>query len=483
MRIACVLITHLRAKAELQRHAHPRDSQIAVVDRTYGKPLVVDSSAGASARAGMTLEQAMSCHNGLIILDADEPYYRRVFDEAINALLQISDRVESAELGTAYARLDGLELLHGSEADVAAALLNAVPAHLGARVGVGDSKFMSYIAARTAKSLGTAICPADTVGFLAPMSIELLPLSDDLKVSLHSFGVHYMGQVASLPRDMLTDRFGREGSLAWELCSGIDRRPVVPIKQTASIVEYASLPFSSTSIELLLATADILLQRAYGRPQLRRRLVSLITLASTVLNAAPWAQTIRFKEPVGDWKNASQLVRDRLEAHPPDAPLEDLTLTLEELSGDSGRQLGLLEDARDRRHGRIADIDKKLRARMKSMPALHRVVEVAPWHPVPEMRALKVPVDVSAGDAFTSLHSPLAVTVHEGEAHRPLEVRLKKGWHRIDRIDDLWRFDLWWLPTPVTRCYFSVTDVGGQRLVLFRDEHDGCWYTQPLSAA
>ena len=59
MRIACVLITHLRAKAELRRHAHLRDSQIAVVDRASGKPLVVDSSAGASARAGMTLEQAM----------------------------------------------------------------------------------------------------------------------------------------------------------------------------------------------------------------------------------------------------------------------------------------------------------------------------------------------------------------------------------------------------------------------------------------
>ena len=58
MRIACVLITHLRAKAELRRHAHLRDSPIAVVDSTDGKPLVVDSSAGASARAGMTLEQA-----------------------------------------------------------------------------------------------------------------------------------------------------------------------------------------------------------------------------------------------------------------------------------------------------------------------------------------------------------------------------------------------------------------------------------------
>ena len=82
MRIACVLITHLRAKAELQRHAHLRDSPIAVVDRASGKPLAVDSSAGASARAGMTLEQAMSSHNGLIILDADEPYYRQSISAA-----------------------------------------------------------------------------------------------------------------------------------------------------------------------------------------------------------------------------------------------------------------------------------------------------------------------------------------------------------------------------------------------------------------
>ena len=491
MRIACVLITHLRAKAELQRHAHLKsmspaeagNSQIAVVDRTSGKPLVVDSSAGASARAGMTLEQAMSSHNGLIILDADEPYYRRVFDEVLDALLQVGDRIEAAELGTAYARLDGLEPLYGGEAKAASALLDAVPDWLNARVGVGGSKFASYIAARTAGVRQVASCPEDEAGFLAPLPIELLPLSDDFRISLHSFGVHTMGKVASLSREMLSDRFGLEGVLAWQLCNGIDARPVVPVKQQAAIAEYASLPFASTSVELLLATADILLQRAYARPQLQRRLAGAATLVSTVMGNAPWTQVIRFKEPVGDWKSASRLVRDRIEAQPPDAPLEDLTLTVEDIRAESGRQLGLLEDARDRRLDRIADIDRKLRARMRSVPALHRVVEVAPWHPVPEMRALKVPIDSSCGDAFAPLHSPLPVIVREGEAHRPLAVRLKRSWHSIDGIDDLWHFDLWWLPEPVTRSYFSVTDAEGQRLVLFRDEREGCWYRQPLSAA
>ncbi len=478
-----MLITHLRAKAELRRHEHLKDSPIAVVDRASGKPLVVDSSAGASARAGMTLEQAMSSHNGLIILDADEPYYRRVFEDVIEALLQVSDRVEPAELGIAYVRVDGLEFLYGGEKAVASALMDAVPSSLAARVGIGDSKFTSYIAARTANSLGISVCSADVAELLAPLSIALLPLSDELKRSLHGFGVHTMGQVASLSRDMLIDRFGVEGNLAWELCNGIDTRPVVSLKQAASVAEYASLPFASTSVELLLATVDILLERAYSGPHLRRRLAGSIILASSVMGSAPWTLVIRFKEPVGEWQSASRLVRDRIEAQPPDAPLEDLTLTVGDIRAESGRQLGLLEEARDRRRGRITDIDRKLRERMRSTPALHRVVEVAPWHPVPEMRALKVPVDPAHYETLTSLHSPHPVAVQESDAHRPLAVRLKKGWQQIYGIDDRWEFDLWWLPEPVTRSYFSIVDVGGQRLVLFRDERDGCWYRQPLSAA
>ena len=483
MRIACVLITHLRAKAELRRHAHLRDSPIAVVDSTDGKPLVVDSSAGASARAGMTLEQATSSHNGLIILDADVPYYRGVFEDVTEALLQVSDRIEPAELGTAYARLDGLELLYGSEEKAAHALLAAVPGWLNARVGVGGSKFTSYIAARTADVRSVAICPADDAGFLAPLSIELLPLSDDFKRSLRGFGVHTMGQAASLSRDMLADRFGREGILAWELCSGIDRRPVVPLKAATSLAEYASLPFASTSIELLLATADILLQRAFSRPRLLRKLAGSILIATSAAGADTWTQKIRFKEPVGEWQSASRLLRDRIEAHPPDAPVEDLTLTVGDISAESGRQLGLLENARDRRHERITDIDRKLRAKMQNVSALHRIVDVAPWHPVPEMRALKVSLDPASGDAFTPLHSPLPVDVRESETRLPLAVQSKKVWREIHDIDDYWEFDLWWLPKPITRSYFCVVDDMGRRLVLFRDEREGCWYRQPLSAA
>ncbi len=63
----------------------------------------------------MTLEQATSGHNDLIILDADEPYYRSVFEDVMEVLLRVGARIEPTVPGTAYVRVDGLESLRASE--------------------------------------------------------------------------------------------------------------------------------------------------------------------------------------------------------------------------------------------------------------------------------------------------------------------------------------------------------------------------------
>ena len=160
------------------------------------------------------------------------------------------------------------------------------PPGCNARIGIGDTKFTAFVAARTAPALSIAAVLMTRPGFLAHKPIDLLPVSGELKRSLRSFGVHGMGQLAALSPDILTDRFGAEGRLAWELCNGIDDRPVLPVAPVVSVVERASLPFASASLELLLATADILLRRAFGSAELRRSLVGSVTLTATSPDAA-----------------------------------------------------------------------------------------------------------------------------------------------------------------------------------------------------
>ena len=298
-----------------------------------------------------------------------------------------------------------------------------------------------------------------------------------MKAEMRRFGLRTMGDLASIGEHALVDRFGREGGRAWRLCNGMDDTPVVPLPFDESIVERASLPFSSSSLQALFVAVDTLLRRAYSRSEMKGRYVGAATLLCAASGWPPWEKAVAFREPVGTWERASSTVRSRVEADPPHIPVEDVTLTLSNFTGESGTQMGLLKDAQDDTRRRLAEVDRRLRARMGGH-ALHRIVEVAPWHPAPEMRSLQVPIDPSGGDAIRPLHQPRPVEVREGAEHEPVSVLVKKRWHRVARIQDSWTFDLWWLPEPVSRAYYRVDPGDGRLVTLFRDRGQDRWYRQ-----
>ena len=410
MKVACVLIPHLRAEIELRRNPNLKIRPVVIVDRSGGRPVVADFLPdGMGVRRGMALGQAMSLHIGATVLESDEPHYREVFDGVLAALQGISDRVEAAELGTAYVGLSGIEGMYGGEARLAQALLNTVSPDLEPRVGLAHGKFPAYVAARVSGSHGAIRVPANVSAFLAPHPINLLPVSSRLKEEMHRLGLHRMGTVASMSRDLLSDRFGPEGRQAWELCNGIDHSPLVPMALEEAVVERTSLPFHTSSMEAILVAVDTLLRRAYARPDMKGRYAAAADLFCTSPGWPPWGKTIRFKTPAGAWERASFALRSKLEADPPTRPVEDVALTLSDFTGEPAAQLGLLRDAREDSRRRLVEVDRKLRPLMGGRHALHTIAQVAPWHPAPEMRALQVPVDPSGRDAIKPLQTPQPV--------------------------------------------------------------------------
>ena len=574
----------------MQRHPHLSDQPVLIADRTKSRPVVVDyfpafkastRHAGALSRhlepaAGMPLERALSyqtaggparglnASGGLarglnqeaVVLDADESHYRRVFRQVLTALQGISDRVEDAgpglnslTLGVAYVALDGLESMYGGEERLVLALLNSVPRYLAPQVGVGQGKFPAMVAARSSDSPSLFACemgfqvrarkvPPDVTAFLSPRPVALLPVSENTISALHRFGLHTLGQVAAMDVDRLVDQFGRDGKWIWDLASGRDDRALVPLEYEETVTEETSLPFSSTSLEMLLVASDTLLRRAYARPVMRGRYAGRASLECPVFGSAPWEMTVNFQENVGRWERAAFIVRSRLEAEPPEVPVDGMALTLSGFTGESGLQIGLLPDVREDRWGRIMEAERRLQTRQglrrygaaskparstlplprvpfgnggnsspESLsdagchpagsgkeeewdgnagpvkhPALYRVVEVAPWHPAPEMRAVQTPLDPLGGE-LRPLLSPEPVMVREDRNGLPEAIRQgigskEDGWHQVARIEDCWTFDLWWLPKPLTRAYYRVERENGGQVTLFRDQHDGCWYQQ-----
>ena len=345
MKVACLLITHLRAKVEMRRHPDLKNIPAVIVERSGGRSLVVDSTPYASGVSpGITLEEAFSIQPTALVLEADEPHYRRVFAQVLASLQGISDRVEGSELGTAYVRLDGLERMYGGEARLVNALLNAVPQDLAPRAGVAEAKFPAFVAAMVSDQSRATRVSVDAASFLAPHPVDLLPVSADLKVALHRFGLHVLGDVASMTETSLVDRFGAEGRRAWHLSRGMDDSPVIPLAHVETVVERTSLPFSSASMELLITVVDTLLARAFSRPSMRGRYAGKVLLECAPGRRSDLGQRIPFKGGVGNRKRALSIIRPRLEEEHPSGPVEDMTLTLDDLTGESGTQLGLLPE-------------------------------------------------------------------------------------------------------------------------------------------
>jgi len=81
-------------------------------------------------------------------------------------------------------------------------------------------------------------------------------------------------------------------------------------------------------------------------------------------------------------------------------------------------------------------------------------------------------------DTYRPVNVPEPVKVEEDASGLPVAVGGKRR-QVVAAVEDRWRIDdEWWRSEPVTRLYYAVRLASGQRLVLYKDLNDSCWYKQ-----
>ena len=393
VKIACVLITHLPMKAELRRRPELSGRPAIITEGPGSKQVVLDRSREATGvTAGMPLQEALSRCKGATLLQADEPYYQVVFDRVVASLEHRSPLVEKGELGCAYVGLDGLQAMYRSEARLVASLLHAAPHDLNPRLGLASGKFPAYVAAlESPGGQATRVSDDEAAEFLRGLPVDLPPLSWDKKVSLHRFGLHVLGQLASLPVGPVQAQFGPEGRTAWELANGIDSSPLAPYKRQEAVSEFLTFPSPTTTQHNLLVAIEMLLGRAFANPTLRGRYVRTATMEGSVLQRPPWARRFVFKEAVNSKERALFALKGLVERVVLPGPLEDMRLTLLGFTGESGIQAGLFSDIR--RQEQLREMVRQLEARLGGKPPIYQVRDIEPWSRIPERRQALVQFD------------------------------------------------------------------------------------------
>jgi DNA polymerase-4/protein ImuB len=260
---------------------------------------------------------------------------------------------------------------------------------------VAGGKFPAYVAAVTSSGGRATRAPEDVAGFLKEFSIDLLPLSWNNKTRLHRFGLHTLGQLAALSVGSAQAQLRAEGQLwvdgkrAWELAGGVDHSPLLPCRREEAVTEFLTFPSPTVTRHAILTAMEILLGRAFARPQIRGKYARTAAIEGQVVRHPPWTKRFAFKEAVGSKERALFALKCRLDTIAIPGPLEDMKLTLAGLTGESGIQSSLFSDVRKREQ--LREMMRQMEALLGCRPPIYQVRDVEPWSRIPERRQALAP--------------------------------------------------------------------------------------------
>jgi DNA polymerase-4 len=176
-------------------------------------------------------EAARRCPNGVFTrprMEAYETESRAIVD----IMRSFSPVIEQVSIDEAFLDMTGTAKLMGEPRAAAGGLARRISKERGitASIGIAPNKFLAKIASDLNKPSGITEAPFDPhaiAEWLAPMPAgRVWGIGKKTEAALRSRGVLTIGDLQAIPRDRLSGWFGKSGDELWELCRGMDDRPV-----------------------------------------------------------------------------------------------------------------------------------------------------------------------------------------------------------------------------------------------------------------
>lgn len=393
MRIAFVSIPRFACAVEASRNPRLAGLPLIVGDAEQPK-LVLDCSLEAGmrgVRSGMTIRKAIGLCPEAAVLPPDPVLYRNVWETVLDAFDRVAPEVEDDDVGRAYLNVAGLQGIYRDDAELAGRIIDVTYGASGLMpsVGIAGGKLPALAAATTVSPGELHVVPVGAErDFLAPLSVALLPCGGDVIERLHMLGLDLLGEVSQLTVPELQSQFGFQGERLWQLANGIDTERLIPRPHTEALASSFTFEAPVAGIDVMLAVAKQLLSRL--QPSLGSKATRKVILQAELSSGRGWEQEMVMREAVSEQARLLFILRSMVNNSPPPQAIRSLTLRLDDLTGETGKQLLLGE----RRHLQLQleEAICQLKARYGYSP-VYRCVDVEPWSVIPEERQILVESD------------------------------------------------------------------------------------------
>jgi protein ImuB len=244
--IACIVIPGFELRAALRKRPGLALEPAALGPPAGAEPLIGSVTASAEAsgvRPGMRMGEALATCPSLILVEPDPAAAEQAWEEVLRRLEDAGFAVDPAEPGCVYFETRGVERLYGGLEKALERALAAVGSTWDPRAGAAERRFTALAAANVARP-GQALVVSDALArdFLAPLSLDLLPLAEQEQQELRELGIRRLGELARLPAPAVAERLGPEGRRAWQLARGGRRARIRGRRPPAEVAEALEFP-------------------------------------------------------------------------------------------------------------------------------------------------------------------------------------------------------------------------------------------------
>lgn len=189
--------------------------------------------------SAMSSIMAMRLCPELIILPHRMEVYRDVSTAMRHIFYDFTDMVEPLSLDEAFLDVSHSDTFHGSGTLIAQEIRKRIHAELGIRVsaGVAPNKFLAKVASDWRKPDGLfVIPPADVLPFVSQLPVrKIYGVGKVMAARLSELNIKTCGDLQHMSLFNLTRDFGQMGQRLYELCRGIDERPVNTARRRKSL--------------------------------------------------------------------------------------------------------------------------------------------------------------------------------------------------------------------------------------------------------
>jgi DNA polymerase-4 len=189
--------------------------------------------------SAMPMSQAIKKCPQLIIQPVRMSVYQHESKGIKNIFKNYTDVIQPLSLDEAFLDVTGSELCHGSATLIAQQIRQDIwdQHQLTASAGIAPNKFLAKIASDWNKPNGQFVVTPDAIDdFIKDLSVKkIYGVGKVTAKKMHDMDIHTCNDLQQLNQKQLQQRFGVFGGTLFNLCRGIDDRPVRTYSERKSV--------------------------------------------------------------------------------------------------------------------------------------------------------------------------------------------------------------------------------------------------------